>query len=48
MPKKLSLTLACGAYEIVLLLLRPDLHVVWRGNRLPEDPARLAALATGR
>ena len=30
-----------------LLLLRPDLHVVWRGNRLPEDPARLAALATG-
>jgi hypothetical protein len=30
-----------------LLLLRPDLHVVWRGNRLPADPARLAALATG-
>ncbi len=30
-----------------LLLVRPDLHVVWRGNRLPEDPARLAALATG-
>jgi len=30
-----------------LLLLRPDLHVVWRGNRLPDDPARLAALATG-
>ena len=31
-----------------LLLLRPDLHVAWRGNRLPADPARLAALATGR
>ena len=30
-----------------LLLVRPDLHVVWRGNQLPEDPARLAALATG-
>ena len=29
------------------LLLRPDLHVVWRGNRLPEEPAKLAALATG-
>jgi 2-polyprenyl-6-methoxyphenol hydroxylase-like FAD-dependent oxidoreductase len=30
-----------------LLLLRPDLHVVWRGNRPPEDPASLAATATG-
>ena len=29
-----------------LLLLRPDLHVVWRGNDLP-DGAKLAALATG-
>ncbi len=29
------------------LLLRPDLHVVWRGNRLSADPAMLAALATG-
>jgi 2-polyprenyl-6-methoxyphenol hydroxylase-like FAD-dependent oxidoreductase len=29
-----------------LLLLRPDLHIVWRGNRLP-DPVKLAALATG-
>ena len=34
-------------YGFDLLLLRPDLHVVWRGNRLPEDPAKLAALATG-
>jgi 2-polyprenyl-6-methoxyphenol hydroxylase-like FAD-dependent oxidoreductase len=34
-------------YGCDLLLLRPDLHVVWRGNRLPEDPARLAAIATG-
>ena len=30
-----------------LILVRPDLHVVWRGNTLPADPARLAALATG-
>jgi hypothetical protein len=30
-----------------LLLVRPDLHVVWRGNRLPDDPRRLAAIATG-
>jgi len=27
--------------------VRPDLHVVWRGNRLLEDPGKLAALATG-
>ena len=30
-----------------LLLLRPDLHVVWRGNRAPEEPERLARMATG-
>ena len=30
-----------------LILLRPDLHIVWRGNAPPEDPRRLAALATG-
>src|SRR5712672_468183 len=30
-----------------LLLLRPDLHVVWRGNRPPEDPGNVAAIATG-
>ena len=27
-------------YGYDLLLLRPDLHVVWRGNRLPDDPAQ--------
>jgi 2-polyprenyl-6-methoxyphenol hydroxylase-like FAD-dependent oxidoreductase len=31
-----------------LLLVRPDLHIAWRGNRLPEDVARLALSATGR
>jgi hypothetical protein len=30
-----------------LLLLRPDLHVVWRGNRFPDEIRRLAAVATG-
>jgi 2-polyprenyl-6-methoxyphenol hydroxylase-like FAD-dependent oxidoreductase len=30
-----------------LLLLRPDLHVVWRGNAPPEDPREVAAIATG-
>jgi hypothetical protein len=30
-----------------LLLLRPDLHVVWRGNRFPTDVRALAARATG-
>ncbi len=34
-------------YGYDLLLLRPDLHVVWRGNRLPDDVAKLAAMATG-
>jgi 2-polyprenyl-6-methoxyphenol hydroxylase-like FAD-dependent oxidoreductase len=33
-------------YGCDLLLLRPDLHIVWRGNRL-DDPIRLAAVATG-
>ena len=30
-----------------LILVRPDLHVVWRGNKKPPDPDALAALATG-
>ncbi len=34
-------------YECDLILVRPDLHVVWRGNTAPEDPARIAAIATG-
>jgi 2-polyprenyl-6-methoxyphenol hydroxylase-like FAD-dependent oxidoreductase len=34
-------------YGYDLLLLRPDLHLVWRGHRLPDDPAKLAAIATG-
>ena len=38
---------ARAIYGYDLLLLRPDMHVVWRGNKLPEDPAELAAIATG-
>jgi len=34
-------------YGFDLLLLRPDMHVVWRGNAPPPDPAKLAAMATG-
>jgi 2-polyprenyl-6-methoxyphenol hydroxylase-like FAD-dependent oxidoreductase len=34
-------------YGYDLILIRPDLHVVWRGNAAPADPAQLAALATG-
>ena len=34
-------------YGYDLLLLRPDLHVVWRGNRPPDNPGELAAIATG-
>lgn len=39
---------AVDVYEgYELFLLRPDLHIVWRGNAAPENPAALAALATG-
>jgi 2-polyprenyl-6-methoxyphenol hydroxylase-like FAD-dependent oxidoreductase len=30
-----------------LLLLRPDMHIVWRGKRPPEDAGEVAAIATG-
>jgi hypothetical protein len=34
-------------YERDLVLVRPDLHVVWRGNALPEAVDELVAVATG-
>jgi 2-polyprenyl-6-methoxyphenol hydroxylase-like FAD-dependent oxidoreductase len=34
-------------YQHDLLLLRPDLHVVWRGNKLPPDAPNIAMIATG-
>ena len=36
-----------AVYGYDLILLRPDMHVAWRGNRLPDDPAKLAAIVTG-
>ncbi len=38
---------ARDVYGFDLILLRPDLHVAWRGNTTPKDPGRLAALVTG-
>ena len=34
-------------YGYDLILLRPDLHVVWRGHAAPADPASLASITTG-
>jgi hypothetical protein len=34
-------------YKCTYFLVRPDLHIAWRGNELPADPANLAALTTG-
>jgi 2-polyprenyl-6-methoxyphenol hydroxylase-like FAD-dependent oxidoreductase len=34
-------------YGCSLLLLRPDLHIFWRGDALPENLTELAAAATG-
>ncbi len=36
-----------GVYGAPVFLLRPDLHIVWRGDGPPQDPDCLAALATG-
>ena len=39
---------ARAVYGYDLLLVRPDLHVAWRGNEPPDDPKRLAEIVTGR
>jgi hypothetical protein len=38
---------ARDVYGYDLLLIRPDMHVVWRGQQPPEDAAEVAAIATG-
>src|SRR6266481_1688027 len=38
---------ARDVYGYDLVLLRPDLHIVWRGNQPPTEPHELAAIATG-
>ena len=35
-------------YGFDLLLVRPDLHIVWRGNQIPDDAEAIASVATGR
>jgi hypothetical protein len=35
-------------YQYDLVLVRPDLHVAWRDNKLPQDTAKIAAAATGQ
>jgi hypothetical protein len=40
-------TAAREIYQRDLLLLRPDMHVVWRGNQAPENAVNLAAIVTG-
>jgi 2-polyprenyl-6-methoxyphenol hydroxylase-like FAD-dependent oxidoreductase len=39
--------IARDIYGDDLILVRPDLHVIWRGTAAPEDPAQVAAVATG-
>jgi 2-polyprenyl-6-methoxyphenol hydroxylase-like FAD-dependent oxidoreductase len=39
---------ARDVYGVDLILLRPDMHVAWRGNAPPDDPEDLAALVTGQ
>jgi len=34
-------------YNGSVFLLRPDLHIAWRGDGPPEDPAALARIVTG-
>jgi 2-polyprenyl-6-methoxyphenol hydroxylase-like FAD-dependent oxidoreductase len=47
-PFELRSSAAAAVYEgYDLILVRPDLHVVWRGHGTVPDPAALAALATG-
>jgi hypothetical protein len=38
---------ARDVYGRDFILVRPDLHVVWRGNAPPAEPEKLAAIATG-
>lgn len=38
---------ATDVYQHKLVLSRPDLHVAWRGDALPAEPAALVALVTG-
>jgi 2-polyprenyl-6-methoxyphenol hydroxylase-like FAD-dependent oxidoreductase len=39
--------IARDIYGFDILLIRPDMHIVWRGNQIPEDAATIANTATG-
>lgn len=39
--------IARDIYGFDLILLRPDMHIVWRGQQAPDDAAAIAAVATG-
>ncbi len=39
--------IARDIYGHDVILLRPDMHIVWRGNAAPENAAEMAAIATG-
>ncbi len=39
--------IARDVYGYALLLLRPDMHVVWRGQAAPDASDEIAAIATG-
>src|SRR5437016_5824733 len=43
----LAVDAARDVFGYDLILLRPDLHIVWRGNQLAIEPDELAAIATG-
>ena len=34
-------------YQYDLILVRPDLHVAWRGNKIPQNAAKIALVVTG-
>jgi 2-polyprenyl-6-methoxyphenol hydroxylase-like FAD-dependent oxidoreductase len=34
-------------YQYDLILVRPDLHVAWRGNKFPQEASEIATVATG-
>jgi hypothetical protein len=36
-----------SSWRYDLVLVRPDLHVIWRGNSVPADHRSIAMIATG-
>jgi hypothetical protein len=34
-------------YGFDFLVLRPDMHVVWRGTDVPQNPKEIASISTG-